>query len=82
MSSHINYRELFFQHPALTKIAGDPTYTSLAKLEPGAKQTQNPPAVTWEAANKDTLVLSAPLQPTPALHQEHCSIALPCRPQQ
>jgi hypothetical protein len=33
MSSHINYRELFFQHPALTKITGDPTYTSLAKLE-------------------------------------------------
>jgi hypothetical protein len=33
MSSHINYRESFFQHPALTKIAGDPTYTSLAKLE-------------------------------------------------
>ncbi len=33
MSSHINYRELFFQHPVLTKIAGDPTYTSLAKLE-------------------------------------------------
>ena len=33
MSSHINYRESFFQHPALTKIAGDPTYTSLAKLK-------------------------------------------------
>jgi hypothetical protein len=33
MSSHINYRESFFQHPALTKIAGDPTYTSLAKRE-------------------------------------------------
>jgi hypothetical protein len=33
MSSHINYRESFFQHPALTKIIGDPTYTSLAKLE-------------------------------------------------
>jgi hypothetical protein len=33
MSSHINYRESFFQHPALTKITGDPTYTSLAKLE-------------------------------------------------
>jgi hypothetical protein len=33
MSSHINYRESFFQHPALTKIDGDPTYTNLAKLE-------------------------------------------------
>jgi hypothetical protein len=33
MSSHINYRESFFQHPAMMKIAGDPTYTSLAKLE-------------------------------------------------
>jgi hypothetical protein len=33
MSSHINYRESFFQHPALTKMAGDPTYTSLVKLE-------------------------------------------------
>jgi hypothetical protein len=33
MSSHINHRESFFQHPALTKIDGDPTYTSLAKIE-------------------------------------------------
>jgi hypothetical protein len=33
MSCHINYRESFFQHPALTKITGDPTYTSLAKLK-------------------------------------------------
>jgi hypothetical protein len=33
MSSHINYRESFFQHPALKKITGDPTYTSLTKLE-------------------------------------------------
>jgi len=31
--SHINYRENYFQHPSLTKISGDPTYTSLAKLE-------------------------------------------------
>jgi hypothetical protein len=28
-----NYRESYFQHPSLTKINGDPTYTSLAKLE-------------------------------------------------
>jgi hypothetical protein len=28
----INYRESYFQHPSLTKIDGDPTYTSLAKL--------------------------------------------------
>jgi hypothetical protein len=28
-----NYRETYFQHPTLTKISGDPTYTSLAKLE-------------------------------------------------
>ena len=33
MSTQINYRETFFQHPTLTKIAVDPTYTSLAKLE-------------------------------------------------
>jgi hypothetical protein len=33
VSSHINYRESYFQHPSLTKISGDPTYTSLAKLE-------------------------------------------------
>ena len=33
MSPIPNYRETFFQHPTLTKIAGDPTYTSLAKLE-------------------------------------------------
>jgi hypothetical protein len=31
--SQINYRENYFQHPSLTKIAGDPTYKSLAKLE-------------------------------------------------
>ena len=31
--SHPNYREAYFQHPMLTKISGDPTYTSLAKLE-------------------------------------------------
>jgi hypothetical protein len=31
--SHINYRENYFQHPSLTKISGDPTYSSLAKLE-------------------------------------------------
>jgi hypothetical protein len=31
--SHINYRENYFQHPSLTKIHGDPTYKSLAKLE-------------------------------------------------
>jgi hypothetical protein len=31
--SQINYRETYFQHPSLTKISGDPTYTSLAKLE-------------------------------------------------
>jgi hypothetical protein len=33
MSSQTNYRDTFFQHPTLTKIIGDPTYTSLAKLE-------------------------------------------------
>jgi hypothetical protein len=31
--SHVNYRESYFQHPTLTKINGDPTYASLAKLE-------------------------------------------------
>jgi hypothetical protein len=31
--SHVNYRESYFQYPTLTKINGDPTYTSLAKLE-------------------------------------------------
>jgi hypothetical protein len=35
--SHINYRESYFQHPTLTKINGDPTYTSLAKLEKECK---------------------------------------------
>jgi hypothetical protein len=30
--SQINYRENYFQHPSLTKINGDPTCTSLAKL--------------------------------------------------
>jgi hypothetical protein len=32
-TSHVNYRESYFQHPTLTKINGDPTYASLAKLE-------------------------------------------------
>jgi hypothetical protein len=36
-ASHINYRENYFQHPSLTKISGDPTYTSLAKLEKECK---------------------------------------------
>jgi hypothetical protein len=31
--SQINYRENYFQHPSLTKIGGDATYTSLAKRE-------------------------------------------------
>jgi hypothetical protein len=31
--SVVNYRENYFQHPSLTKISGDPTYASLAKLE-------------------------------------------------
>ena len=31
--SQPNDREAYFQHPSLTKISGDPTYTSLAKLE-------------------------------------------------
>ena len=35
--SQINYRENYFQHPMLTKIIGDPTYTSLAKLEKECK---------------------------------------------
>ena len=33
MSPIPNYRETFFQHTTLTKISGDPTYTSIAKLE-------------------------------------------------
>jgi hypothetical protein len=35
--SQINYRENYFQHPSLSKISGDPTYTSLAKLEKECK---------------------------------------------
>jgi hypothetical protein len=31
--SQPNYREAYFQHPSLTKISGDLTYKSLAKLE-------------------------------------------------
>ena len=31
--SKINYRETFFQHPTLTKVSGNNTYTSLLKLE-------------------------------------------------
>jgi hypothetical protein len=31
--NHPNYREAYFQHPTLTKISSDPTYTSLPKLE-------------------------------------------------
>jgi hypothetical protein len=47
-----------------------------------AKPTQNPFAATTEAANKDTLDSSAPLQPMVALRQEHCSNALTYQPQQ
>jgi hypothetical protein len=36
-ASQINYRESYFQHPSLTKISGDPTYNSLAKLEKECK---------------------------------------------
>ena len=36
--SQINYRENYFQHPSLTKISGDPTYTSLAKLKKESKE--------------------------------------------
>jgi hypothetical protein len=32
ISSHVNYRKNYFQHTTLTKISGDPTYESLAKL--------------------------------------------------
>ena len=35
--SQVNYRENYFQHPTLTKIPGDPTYTSLAQLEKECK---------------------------------------------
>jgi hypothetical protein len=31
--SHPNHREAYFQHPTLTKISGDLTYKSLAKLK-------------------------------------------------
>ena len=36
-ASHVNYRENFFQHPALTVIHGDPNYSTLAKLEKECK---------------------------------------------
>jgi hypothetical protein len=35
--SQINYRENCFQHPSLTKINGNPTCTSLAKIEKECK---------------------------------------------
>ena len=35
--SQVNYRDSYFQHPSLTKITGDPTYSSLAKLEQECK---------------------------------------------
>ena len=36
-ASQVNYRDTYFQHPTLTKITGDPTYTSLAQLEKECK---------------------------------------------
>ena len=39
--SQPNYREAYFQHPSLTKISGDPTYTSLAKLKKVIKANGN-----------------------------------------
>jgi hypothetical protein len=35
--SQPNYREAYFQHPSLTKISGNQTYKSLAKLEKETK---------------------------------------------
>jgi hypothetical protein len=37
-----NYRETYFQHPSLTKITGDPTYTDLARLEKEIKANGKP----------------------------------------
>jgi hypothetical protein len=37
MSASVNHRESCFQHPSLTKIHGDPTHSSLAKLEKECK---------------------------------------------
>ena len=34
---HVNHRENYFQHPALTTIHGDPNYTLLSKLEKECK---------------------------------------------
>jgi hypothetical protein len=53
--SQINYRENYFQQPSLTKINGELTYTSLAKLEKNAKQQASPYDPPSMEATKDTL---------------------------
>jgi hypothetical protein len=55
--SHINYRENYFQHPSLTKISGDPTYASLAKLERECKANGKSVSSTLGGGNQGHLGL-------------------------
>ena len=64
MSPIPNYRENFFQHPTLTKITGDPTYASLAKLKRECKSNfkirlqrprQRIPRTPWPSEHSHSL---------------------------
>jgi hypothetical protein len=55
--SLVNYRENYFQHPVLTKIIGDPTYTSLAKLERECKANAKSVRSTLGGGNQGHLGL-------------------------
>jgi hypothetical protein len=55
--SQINYGENYFQHPSLTKINSNPTYTSLAKLEKECKANRKTERPTLGGGNQGHLRL-------------------------
>ena len=55
--SQPNYREAYFQHPLLTKISGDLTYKSLAKLEKKIKANRKSMSSTLEGGSQGHLGL-------------------------
>jgi hypothetical protein len=60
--SHPNHREAYFQHPTLTKISGDSTYTSLAKLEREIKANGKSVPSTLGGGSQGHLVLVSSTQ--------------------
>ena len=52
-----SYRENYFQHPVLSKIIGDPTYSSLAQLEKECKANGKSVSSTLGGGNQGFLGL-------------------------